>query len=245
MALMLIVLAAAYGAAAGLLIPRPAHRMAVEPEEEWRAACPGGHAITGPARGWLGRGHCRDCGAYGPGGLPTATVTALACAALAAATGPRPELVAWLLMAPLAVLLTVVDRRVRRLPDALTLPLAVVGAGALGLAARFTGETGAWRRALLGGLLLGACYLLLYAVNPRGIGLGDVKLAVGLGVALGWYGWRTLVTGGAAGVLSGALYGAGLLLLRRGARDTAMPLGPFMIFGAFCGLLLGAAATAA
>ncbi|WP_093489105.1 MULTISPECIES: A24 family peptidase [unclassified Streptomyces] len=242
---MLIVLAAAYGAAAGLLIPRPAHRMAVEPEEEWRAACPGGHAITGPARGWLGRGHCRDCGAYGPGGLPTATVTALACAALAAATGPRPELVAWLLMAPLAVLLAVVDRRVRRLPDALTLPLAVVGAAALGLAARLTGETGAWQRALLGGLLLGACYLLLYAVNPRGIGLGDVKLAVGLGVALGWYGWRTLVTGGAAGVLSGALYGAGLLLFRRGARDTAMPLGPFMIFGAFCGLLLGAAATAA
>ncbi|MFG2861974.1 prepilin peptidase [Streptomyces sioyaensis] len=241
---MLIVLAAAYGAAAGLLIPRPAHRMAVEPEEEWRAACPGGHAITGPARGWLGRGHCRDCGAYGPGGLPTATVTALACAALAAATGPRPELVAWLLMAPLAVLLAAVDRRVRRLPDALTLPLAVVGAGALGLAARFTGETGAWGRALLGGLLLGACYLLLYAVNPRGIGLGDVKLAVGLGVALGWYGWRTLVAGGAAGVLSGALYGAGLLLFRRGARDTAMPLGPFMIFGAFCGLLLGAAATA-
>ncbi|MEU7433761.1 A24 family peptidase [Streptomyces sioyaensis] len=245
MELMLIVLAAAYGAAAGLLIPRPAHRMAVEPEEEWRATCPGGHAITGPARGWLGRAHCRDCGAYGPGGLPTATVTALACAALAAATGPRPELVAWLLMAPLAVLLTVVDRRVRRLPDALTLPLAVVGAGALGLAARLTGETGAWRRALLGGLLLGACYLLLYAVNPRGIGLGDVKLAVGLGVALGWYGWRTLVTGGAAGVLSGAVYGAGLLLFRRGARDTAMPLGPFMIFGAFCGLLLGAAATAA
>ncbi|MFI2184949.1 prepilin peptidase [Streptomyces sioyaensis] len=242
---MLIVLAAAYGAAAGLLIPRPAHRMAVEPEEEWRAACPGGHAITGPARGWLGRGHCRDCGAYGPGVLPTATVTALACAALAAATGPRPELVAWLLMAPLAVLLTVVDRQVRRLPDALTLPLAVVGAGALGLASRLTGETGAWRRALLGGLLLGACYLLLYAVNPRGIGLGDVKLAVGLGIALGWYGWRTLVTGGAAGVLSGALYGAGLLLFRRGARDTAMPLGPFMIFGAFCGLLLGAAATAA
>lgn len=115
------------------------------------------------------------------------------------------------------------------------------GAGARGPA---HGETGAWRRALLGGLLLGVCYLLLHAVNPRGLGLGDVKLAVGLGVALGWYGWRTLVTGGAAGVLSGALYGAGLLLSRRGGRDTAMPLGPFMIFGAFCGLLLGAAAAA-
>ncbi|MFE0193843.1 prepilin peptidase [Streptomyces sp. NPDC058989] len=242
MALMLMVLAAAYGAAAGLLIPRPAHRMAVEPEEEWRAACPGGHPIPGVARGWLGRGRCARCGAYGPGALPTATATAAVCAALAAATGPRPELAAWLVTAPLAVLLTIVDWRVRRLPDQLTLPLVVILAGALGLVGRLTGETGAWRRALLGGLLLAACYLLLYVVNPSGIGLGDVKLAAGLGVALGWYGWRTLVTGGAAGVLLGALYGAALLLVRPGARKTAMPLGPFMILGAFGGLLLGAAA---
>lgn len=241
---MLMVLAAVYGAAAGLLLPRPVHRMAVEPEEEWRAVCPGGHAITGPVRGWLGRGHCPECGAYGPGALPTAVATALVCAALAAATGPRPELVAWLVMTPVAVLLAAVDQRVRRLPDVLTLPLAAAGAVLLGLVGRLTGETAAWRRALLGGLLLGAFYLVLYLANPRGIGLGDVKLAVGLGIALGWYGWRTLVTGGAAGVLIGALYGAGLLLIRRGARDTAMPLGPFMIIGAFCGLLLGAAAAA-
>ncbi|MGW2415209.1 prepilin peptidase [Streptomyces tubercidicus] len=244
MPVMLMVLAAAYGAAAGLLLPRPVHRMAVEPEEEWRAVCPGGHAIAGPGRGWLGRGHCPECGAYGPGALPTAVATALVCAALAAATGPRPELVAWLVMTPVAVLLAAVDRRVRRLPDVLTLPLAAAGAVLLGLGGWLTGETAAWRRALLGGLLLGAFYLVLYLANPRGIGLGDVKLAVGLGIALGWYGWRTLVTGGAAGVLIGALYGAGLLLVRRGARDTAMPLGPFMIIGAFCGLLLGAAAVA-
>ncbi|MEW9516606.1 prepilin peptidase [Streptomyces tubercidicus] len=244
MPVMLMVLAAVYGAAAGLLLPRPVHRMAVEPEEEWRAVCPGGHAITGPGRGWLGRGHCPECGAYGPGALPTAAATALVCAALAAATGPRPELVAWLVMTPVAVLLAAVDRRVRRLPDVLTLPLAAAGAVLLGLGGWLTGETAAWWRALLGGLLLGAFYLVLYLANPRGIGLGDVKLAVGLGIALGWYGWRTLVTGGTAGVLIGALYGAGLLLVRRAARDTAMPLGPFMIIGAFCGLLLGAAAVA-
>ncbi|MFI0712125.1 prepilin peptidase [Streptomyces inhibens] len=244
MSVMLMVLAAAYGAAAGMLIPRPAHRMAVEPGEEWRAVCPGGHALAGAARGWLGRGRCADCGAYGPGALPTAAVTALVCAALAAATGPRPELAVWLAMAPVAVLMAAVDWRARRLPDELTLPLAVVGAGALGLVGWFTGDTGAWRRALLGGLFLGAFYLLLYVVNPPGIGLGDVKLAIGLGVALGWYGWRTLVTGGAAGVLIGALYGAGIMIVRRGARNAAMPLGPFMILGAFCGLLLGAAAAA-
>ncbi|GFE14650.1 prepilin peptidase [Streptomyces glebosus] len=244
MSVMLMFLAAVYGAAAGLLIPRPVHRLAVEPEEEWRAVCPGGHPITGPARGWLGRGCCPDCGAYGPGPLPTAAATALVCAALAAATGPRPELVAWLVMAPVAVLLAAVDWRARRLPDVLTLPLAAAGAALLGPVGWLTGETAAWRRALLGGLLLGAWYLVLYLVNPRGIGLGDVKLAVGLGIALGWYGWRTLVTGGAAGVLLGALYAAALLLVRREARKAVIPLGPFMIIGAFCGLLPGAAAAA-
>lgn len=137
---MLMVLAAVYGAAAGLLLPRPVHRMAVEPEEEWRAVCPGGHAITGPGRGWLGRGHCPECGAYGPGALPTAVATALVCAALAAATGPRPELVAWLVMTPVAVLLAAVDQRVRRLPDVLTLPLAAAGAVLLGLVGRLTGR---------------------------------------------------------------------------------------------------------
>ncbi|WP_406708142.1 prepilin peptidase [Streptomyces halobius] len=245
---LLVALAAAYGAAAGLLIPRPAHRLAVEPEEEWRAVCPGEHAITGVARGWLGRGRCPDCGTYGPRTLLTAAVTALACAALATATGPRPELAAWLIMTPVTVLLTVVDWRVNRLPDELTLPLAALAAGPLGLVGWLTGEPGAWRRALLGGLLLGAFYLLLFVVNPAGIGLGDVKLAVGLGIALGWYGWRTVVVGGAAGVLLGALYGAGLMLARRlrradrEQRTATMPLGPFMITGAFCGLLLGAAA---
>lgn len=184
---MLMVLAAVYGAAAGLLLPRPVHRMAVEPEEEWRAVCPGGHAITGPVRGWLGRGHCPECGAYGPGALPTAVATALVCAALAAATGPRPELVAWLVMTPVAVLLAAVDQRVRRLPDVLTLPLAAAGAVLLGLVGRLTGETAAWRRALLGGLLLGAFYLVLYLANPRGIGLGDVLTEL-LGRVLGTWG---------------------------------------------------------
>ncbi|MGG2458447.1 prepilin peptidase [Streptomyces sp. RGM 3693] len=243
MSVTLITLAAAYGAAAGLLIPRPAHRFSVPAEEDWRTHCPDGHALTGPASGWLGRGRCPDCRApYGPATVPTATATTLVCAALAAATGARPELAVWLLMAPVAVLLALVDRRVQRLPDALTLPLAGATATALGAVGWLTGEPDTALRALLGGLALAACYLLLFLVNPSGLGLGDVKLALGLGVALGWYGWSTLLTGGAAGILIGALYATFLLVARRTGRKETMPLGPFMIIGAFCGLLLGAAA---
>ncbi|MEU5658092.1 A24 family peptidase [Streptomyces sp. NPDC047737] len=175
---------------------------------------------------------------YAPGIL-VPVVTVLACAALAAATGSRPEVVVWLLLAPVAVLLAVVDRRVHRLPDPLTLPLAGAATVLLGCAALLPEHGGSWSSAVLGGAALGGFYFLLFLINPTGMGFGDVKLALALGVALGWYGWAVLCAGGFAGFLFGALYGAGLMLLRRAGRKTGIPFGPFMIAGALVGLLFG------
>ncbi|MBK3558763.1 prepilin peptidase, partial [Streptomyces sp. MBT56] len=59
----LLALAAVWGAVTGLLIPRAAYRFAVEPDEPWRTACPAGHPLTGPARGWLGPARCAPCAA--------------------------------------------------------------------------------------------------------------------------------------------------------------------------------------
>ncbi|MEV8445392.1 prepilin peptidase [Streptomyces parvus] len=272
----LLALAAVWGAATGLLIPRAAYRFAVEPEEPWRTACPAGHPLTGPARGWLGPARCAACAthadpatqaapvpetpapepqasaappppvttappAYAPGALAP-LVTVLVCVALAAATGARPELVGWLVLAPGAVLLAVVDRRVHRLPDVLTLPLAAATVLLLGGAALLPGHAGSWTSGLLGGLALGGFYLLLFLINPNGMGFGDVKLALALGVALGWYGWTVLFLGGFAGFLFGAAYGLALVLLRRAGRRTGIPFGPFMAAGALTGVLLGALA---
>ncbi|MEE1771444.1 A24 family peptidase [Streptomyces sp. JV185] len=264
---MLTVLAALWGAAAGLLVPRAAYRFSVEPEEPWRDACPEGHALTGAARGWLGSTRCAPCAAvpvtttpgdaprdpddaadrpqpaarYAPGVL-VPVVTALSCAVLAAATGPRPELAAWLLLAPVAVLLATVDRRVHRLPDRLTLPAAGALAVLLGAAALLPEHAGSWLSALLGGAALGGFYFLLFVINPNGMGFGDVKLALSLGMALGWYGWAVVFAGGFAGFLLGAAYGFGLMVLKRAGRKTGIPFGPFMITGALLGMLLGALA---
>ncbi|MHB9859384.1 prepilin peptidase [Streptomyces sp. YIM S03343] len=243
----LAVLAALWGAGTGLLLPRAAHRLSVEAEESWSGSCPGGHPITGAFGGWLGRARCTEasaCGPYGPNTATTATVTALVCATLTAASGPHPETAAWLLITPVALLLALVDLRVHRLPDVLTLPLAAATAALLGLAAALPGATGSWPTALLGGLALGAAYFVLFLINPAGMGFGDVKLALALGTALGWYGWPVLLTGAFAGLVYGSLYGLALVVLRRAGRRTAIALGPFMIAGAFTGLLLGAFTTA-
>ncbi|MEU7383704.1 A24 family peptidase [Streptomyces sp. NPDC042207] len=177
---------------------------------------------------------------YGPRTLPTALVTALVCGALAAVTGVRPELVVWLLLAPVGVLLAVVDFRVRRLPDVLTLPLAGAALALLGLAALVPGHAGHWPTALYGALALGGGYFVLFLVNPAGMGFGDVKLALGAGAVLGWYGWPVVLLGTFAGFLFGALYGGALVAVRRAGRKTAIAFGPFLVAGAFAGVLIGA-----
>lgn len=48
-----------------------------------------------------------------------------------------------------------------------------------------------------------------------------------------------LLLGAFAGFLYGGVYGAVLILRRRAGRKTVMPFGPFMVAGAFTGLLLG------
>jgi leader peptidase (prepilin peptidase)/N-methyltransferase len=236
-AIPLVLAAALWGAAAGALLPRAAYRLCVPPGQAWREACPAGH----PVRGWLGRARCPVTGSpYGPRAAPPAIAAALVCAALAAATGTRPELGVWLLLAPVGVLLSVVDLRVRRLPDPLTLPFAGAALVLLGVTALLPEHAGRWTTALLGAPALGAGYLVLFLLNPAGMGFGDVKLALGAGAVLGWYGWPALLLGTFAGFLLGALYGGALVLARRAGRGTAIPFGPFLIGGAFLGLLAGA-----
>ncbi|WP_208036727.1 prepilin peptidase [Streptomyces cyanogenus] len=195
---------------------------------------------SGERAGGQGRVPVMSYRPHAPSALLLATVGALVCAALAAATGTRPELAVWLLLAPVGVLLAAVDLRVQRLPDPLTLPLAAAALALLGLAALLPEHAGHWRTALYGALALGAGYYALYRLNPGGMGFGDVKLAVGMGAVLGWYGWPTVLLGTFAGFLLGALYGGALVLARRANRKTAVPFGPFLLAGALAGLLIGA-----
>ncbi|WP_419185684.1 prepilin peptidase [Mangrovactinospora gilvigrisea] len=152
--------------------------------------------------------------------------------------GARPEAAVWLLLVPVAVVLAAVDLRVFRLPDVLTLPAAGGTAALLGAASLLPRQHGSWTHALLGAAVLAAFYGLLFLISPAGMGLGDVKLALTLGLVLGWSGWRTVVTGTFAGFLAAGLVAAALLVARKADRKTALPFGPAMLFGALVGLAL-------
>ncbi|MGR4881855.1 prepilin peptidase [Streptomyces sp. LARHCF249] len=252
MGVVVILLAAGYGVAAGLLLPRAAYRFSAEAGEPWRGRCPEGH----PVPGWLGPARCRVPAravvpgpdatdppaaphAYGRRAAPVAALTGVVCAALGAAAGARPEALVYVGLAPVLVLLALVDRAVHRLPDVLTLPLAAAAVAGLGAAAPLPRAAGDWRLALLGGGLLATGYLALFLINPAGMGFGDVKLALSLGVALGWYGWGVWAVGAFLGFLYGALYGLFLVLHGPATRKQGFAFGPFMAAGALTGVLLG------
>jgi leader peptidase (prepilin peptidase)/N-methyltransferase len=72
------------------------------------------------------------------------------------------------------------------------------------------------------------------------MGFGDVKLALLLGLYLGWLGWSSLAVGAFAGFLLGGIVGAALMLARRANRKTRMPFGPYMLAGAFLAVFAAA-----
>jgi leader peptidase (prepilin peptidase) / N-methyltransferase len=128
------------------------------------------------------------------------------------------------------VVLSVVDVRTRRLPNWIVLPAA-----AIVLVAHLAIEPGRaleWVAASLGAfaLLLGAAL-----VYPGGIGMGDVKLALLLGAALGW----AVATALVIGLLAAALAGVAIIVAGGwSARKATLPLGPFLALGALAALLL-------
>jgi leader peptidase (prepilin peptidase)/N-methyltransferase len=147
--------------------------------------------------------------------------------------------IAYLYLAAISVALTLIDLDTRRLPNAIVLPSYVV-LGVLFIAASALGA--GWDsllRATIGALTLYLFYFILRVVRPGGMGGGDVKLAGVLGAALGWIGWGALVVGAFAAFVLGGLFGLAMLALRRANRKSSIPFGPWMLAGAWTGIIAG------
>lgn len=148
-------------------------------------------------------------------------------------------LIAYLWFAAAGIALVVVDLEHQRLPDAIVMPSLAAVVVLLGSAALLVGDWSRLVSTLGGGVALFAFYFLVVLIYPRGMGGGDVKLAPLVGVALGFIGWSSLIVGAFAAFVLGALVGLALITARRATRRTGLPFGPYMIAGAWIGVLWG------
>jgi len=164
---------------------------------------------------------------------PRLPLVAAACSALAAACGLvfgfTVEALAGAVFCWALVVVTRTDFEHRLIPDRIVLPGAL-----LVLVLRTLDEPSlGW---LLGALGAGFALFLLVLAYPKGMGLGDVKLALLLGAGLG----LGVVVALFVGFLT-AVVPAIALLVRHGraARKQAIPLGPFLALGGVVALFGG------
>ena len=109
----------------------------------------------------------------------------------------------------------------------------------LALASLLTGDRMRMVHALIGAVVLGAFYLLLALVWAGGMGGGDIKLAVLIGLTLGWLGWPQLVVGAFAAFFVGGIISIVLLALHKVKLRGGIPFGPSMVIGAWIGIYAG------
>jgi leader peptidase (prepilin peptidase)/N-methyltransferase len=178
-------------------------------------------------------GHCRSCGARIPARYPLIELAVgLAFAATAIVLhDDSAGLALGLVFVAILAAITLTDLEQRVIPNAILLVGSVIGiavvAGtdAASLPERAIAAVGA------GGFLL-----LVALIYPRGMGMGDVKLAALMGLFLG----VSVIPALFVGIALGGLVGVALILSRgHEARKQAVPFGPFLALAGVVGLLAG------
>jgi leader peptidase (prepilin peptidase)/N-methyltransferase len=176
------------------------------------------------------RGRCRRCGVrIPPRDLAIELATALLLVGCVLAFGLSPRTAAAAIGCGALVVVTATDLERRIVPNRVVLPAA-----ALVLALQLVRAPGLeWPVAGLGAALFLFVAALAY---PRGMGMGDVKLALLLGVAVG----RVVPIALLAGMLL-ALVPSLVLLARHGsaARKMGIPFAPFLAAGGVIALFAG------
>lgn len=149
------------------------------------------------------------------------------------------QLIAFLYLAAVSVALALIDLDTHTLPNRIVLPSYFVGVLLLGAAAIASGRYGPLLRAGIGMATLWLVYLVLALVYPGGMGFGDVKFAGVLGLFLGYLSWDALIIGAFSAFILGGVFGLALLASRKATRKSGIPFGPWMLAGAWVGVLFG------
>jgi leader peptidase (prepilin peptidase)/N-methyltransferase len=187
-----------------------------------------------PVIGWLLlRGRCRACAVpISPRYPIIEAITAVLAVAVVAVKHSAHDIALGLVLVVVLMPVALIDLEHRIIPNKLTLP-AALAALAIGVVTRPSGVP----EQLIAGAAAGGFLLVFALAYPRGMGMGDVKLAAVLGLFLG----RSVGAAVMVGVLTATVVGA-VIMARKGVeegRKTAVPFGPFLALGGVVAVLIG------
>ena len=116
---------------------------------------------------------------------------------------------------------------------------SAVGLGLLAIGALADGDLSSLPRAVSGGAAYFGFLLLVAVIARGGFGLGDVKLAVLLGLFTAYQGWPPLVVAVLGAFVLGGAVSILLLVFRIKGRKDTIPFGPYLVAAAYIAIAAG------
>lgn len=144
--------------------------------------------------------------------------------------------VTWFIFVVAGLALAAIDLEHHRLPNLITLPLALVVAALLLIQSLSDSSFRDFEISLISSLTLTTFYLLVHLLSRGGMGMGDVKFALSIGLITGFGAPLGTYIATMIAFIAGSIIGLALIITKRGGRKTQVPLGPFMYLGAVASL---------
>jgi leader peptidase (prepilin peptidase) / N-methyltransferase len=162
--------------------------------------------------------------------------------------GLVPLLPALLVFTWSLVVATAIDLEHRIIPNRLTYRLPIVLLPLLVVAAWMDDAWLNLRRGVIAGIAIPLMMFLLSEVfrflrGQAGMGMGDVKLAVSIGLVVGYLGGMELVVFAYGSIIAAVVIAFGLILTGRAKLASRIPFGPYLAAGAMLPILAGPATT--
>ena len=187
------------------------------------------------------RGKCRHCGhRISPRYPLTEIATAILFALAFWKFGVSIRALAYAAFFWVLVVLCVIDFEHKLLPTRVIYPSLVAGWVLLTADALVEGEPDRLLDALIGMAIFAGFFFTVAFLVPKGMGMGDVRLALLLGTFLGYLGGAGFVLLGMfASFLTGALIGTVAAAITKGGRKMKIPFGPFLALGTLIAIFAG------
>jgi len=188
-----------------------------------------------PVLSWLLlRGRCRNCKAPISPRYPLVELTTGVLWALVmwARWDDAPAIALGIVLVTILIPIAIIDYERRIIPNRITGPAAIV---AILIGVLFDQDFVVEQ--LIAGAAAGGFFLLAVLAYPRGMGMGDVKLAGVMGLYLGRAVGLAVLIGLVAGVVAGLV-----IISSKGAKEgrkTAVPFGPFLALGGIIAIFAG------
>jgi len=149
------------------------------------------------------------------------------------------ELFVFALLISALVAQSIVDAATHRLSRRITMGTIILGAPLLVIAAIVRDDPGRLVVSFACTVLLFSVFLLLWVLSRGGIGGGDVRLAIVMGMYLGWLGAKYVLVAVLVASVSAGVVALVLLISRRATRTTRLAFGPYLAFGTLVSVMVG------